>query len=127
MNLGLTYDTGALIGAERDSPLVWALHKRALQQDERPTVPAGVLAEAWRGGPQPKLSLLLKSCRIEDLTQSQAREVGRLSAASGVSDPVDVSVVEGGLRRSDHVVTSNRTQIEQVTQAAGKQLRIVDV
>lgn len=44
----------------------------------RPPVPAGVLAERWRGGPQANLSTLLKGCDIEDLTQAQARAVGAL-------------------------------------------------
>jgi hypothetical protein len=30
---------------------------------------AGVLAEAWRGGPQHRLSMLLQGCKIEDLTE----------------------------------------------------------
>lgn len=62
---GLTYDTGALIAAERDDRLMWALHRATLGRGITPTVPAGVLAEAWRGGPQPRLSSLLKGCHVE--------------------------------------------------------------
>ncbi|MBO0843566.1 MAG: PIN domain nuclease, partial [Nocardioides sp.] len=64
---GLTYDTGALIAAERDARDLWALHEAALRRGVVPTVPAGVLGEAWRGGPQAKLSRLLKGCRTEPL------------------------------------------------------------
>ena len=56
---GLTYDTGALIAAERDNRLMWALHRAALARGVKVTVPAGALGEAWRGGPQARLSMLL--------------------------------------------------------------------
>jgi len=47
-------------------------------------VPAGVLAEAWRGGPQHRLSMLLKGCKVEDL--SAARHAGwERSSRSAVS------------------------------------------
>jgi len=119
---GLTYDTGALIAAERDDRLVWALHRAALGRGLPPTVPAGVLGEAWRGGPQPRLSRMLKGCQVEPLTEQQAREVGVLAERSGLSDTVDLAVAEGALRRNDAVVTSNRTHIEQVADAARRRI-----
>jgi hypothetical protein len=63
-----------------------------------PIVPAGVLGEAWRGGPHHHLSRLLKGCEVEDLTEVQAGQVGVLAARSGLSDTVDLAVVEGALR-----------------------------
>jgi predicted nucleic acid-binding protein len=119
---GLTYDTGALIAAERDDRLLWALHRAALVRSHTPTVPAGVLGEAWRGGPQHHLSRLLKGCTIEDLTEGQAREIGVLAARSALSDTVDLAVVEGALRRDDAVVTSNRAHIDQVADAVSRRL-----
>ena len=73
---GLTYDTGALVAAERDDRLVWSLHRAALARGLPPTVPAGVLAEGWRGGPQATLSRFLKGCHVEDLSEASARAVG---------------------------------------------------
>lgn len=124
---GLTYDTGALIAAERDDRRVWEIHRAAIARGLLPTVPAGVLAEAWRGGPQHRLSRLLKGCDVECLTETQAREVGGLCARSGLDDSVDVAVAEGALRRNDAVVTSNRAHIERVADAAGKRIPIHDV
>lgn len=121
---GLTYDAGALIAAERDDRLLWSLHRAALTRGLAPTVPAGVLGETWRGGPQPTLSRLLKGCRVEPLTETRARAVGALAARSGLSDTVDLSVAEGALRRSDAVVTSNRAHIELVADAVGRRLVI---
>jgi len=124
---GLTYDTGALIAAERDDRLMWALHRAALSRSLAPTIPAGALAEAWRAGPQNRLSRLLKGCRTEALTETQARAVGVLIGRSGLNDTVDVAVVEGAIARNDAVVTSNRSHIEQVADAANRHITIHDV
>jgi len=122
---GLTYDTGALIAAENDDRLLWSFHRAALARGLAPTVPAGVLGEAWRGGPQHRLSSALKGCRVEPLDERQARAVGVLAADCGLDDTVDLAVVEGALRRGDAVVTSNRRHIEQA--ASGRVLLIHDV
>ena len=124
---GLTYDTGALIAAERDERILWSLHRAALGRGIAPTVPVGVLAEAWRGGPQHQMSRLLKGCRVESMNELQARAVGTLIGRSGLADIVDVVVVEGAGRRRDAVVTSNRSHIEQVVNAAGESISIHDV
>ena len=47
---GVTYDTGALIAAERNDRRMWALHAGLLAEEVVPVVPVPVLAEAWRGG-----------------------------------------------------------------------------
>lgn len=121
---GLTYDTGALVAAERDDRIMWSLHRAALRRGLPPTVPAGVLAEGWRGGPQPNLSRLLKGCDTEDLTKTLARAVGALAARADHDDVVDVSVVEGAVRRNDAVVTSNPGHIRKVASAAGANIAI---
>ncbi len=119
---GLTYDTGALVAAERDDRLLWALHRAALVRGLAPVVPAGVLGEAWRGGPQHRLSRMLKGCLIEPLTEVQARAVGVLAASSDLDDTVDLAVAEGALRRHNAVVTSNRADIELVAASVGRRL-----
>jgi predicted nucleic acid-binding protein len=87
-----------------------------------------VLAEAWRGGSrQASLSRLLEMCEVEPLTEDQARRVGVLAGKSSHDDVVDVTVVEGALRRNDAVVTSNETHIRRVGLAAGRRLRIETV
>ncbi|WP_258934176.1 hypothetical protein [Nesterenkonia pannonica] len=124
---GITYDTGALIAAEKGDRRFWAMHYWAAATKEYPTVPAGVLAEAWRGSKSAQIARVLKTCRIEDLTEEQAQKVGTLIGKSGLNDPVDVTVAEGAMRRGDSVVTSNRAHMEQIAHAAGKQLNILDV
>ncbi|MEO6651780.1 MAG: twitching motility protein PilT [Ilumatobacteraceae bacterium] len=124
---GLTYDRGALIAAERDDQLLWSLHRAALRRGLSPTVPSVVIAEAWRGGPQHRLSQFLKGCRVEPLCEEQARAVGALAGSSGLDDIVDVAVVEGALRRGDAVVTSNRSHVAQVADSVQGNLRVHDV
>jgi hypothetical protein len=104
---GVTYDTGALIAAERGDRRVWALHLRALERGIVPTVPAGVLGQGWRGGPQAQMSRMLSGCRVEDLDEARARSAGAACGVAGTSDVVDASVVVGAAARGHLVVTSD--------------------
>jgi hypothetical protein len=125
---GVTYDTGALVAAERNNRQMWALHAGYLAEEVIPTVPAPVLAEAWRGGSrQASLSRLLRMCDTEPMSEELARNVGVLAGKSGHDDIVDVSVVEGAVRRGDAVVTSNLTPIRMVADAADARLRIESI
>lgn len=122
---GVTYDTGALVAAERNDRRMWALHAAFLAEEVVPVVPAPVLAEAWRGGSrQAGLSRLLAMCDVEPLTEKQARDVGVLAGKARQDDIVDVAVVEGAARRRDAIVTSNERHIRRIANAAGVQLRI---
>jgi hypothetical protein len=122
---GVTYDLGALIAAERNDRCMWALHAGFLAEEAVPTVPAPVLAEAWRGGPrQAGLARFLGLCEIDPLTEAQARAVGVLAGRADHDDIVDVSVVEGAARRRDAVVTSNHTSITKIANAARIRLQI---
>jgi hypothetical protein len=122
---GVTYDTGALVAAERNDRAMWALHAGFLAEEVVPTVPAPVLAEAWRGGGrQAGLSRLLAMCEVEPMSEDQARRVGVLAGKAAHDDIVDVTVVEGAARRRDAVVTSNDAHIRAIAQAAGARLGI---
>jgi len=125
---GVTYDTGALVSAERNDRAMWALHAGFLAEEVVPTVPAPVLAEAWRGGGrQASLSRLLALCEVEAMSDEQARRVGVLAGKAGHDDIVDVTVVEGAARRGDAVVTSNDDHIGMIIEAAGVRLHIQHV
>ena len=119
---GITYDTGALLAAEKQRRSLWAMHKRALDRGIRPTVPVGVLAQAWRGGPQAELSRLLSGCRIEPLTEAASRATGVACARSKRADVVDASVVVGALVREDAVLTSDPEDLTIIASALGKGL-----
>lgn len=122
---GITYDTGALVAAERGVRLVWALHRRALERGLRPTVPAAVLAQGWRGGPQAELSRLLKGCRVEPLDELRARAAGAACGRAKTADIVDAVVVVGALARGDLVVTTDRDDIRRLAEALDSRLELV--
>ena len=123
--MGVTYDTGALVAAERNDRRMRALHAGFLAEEVVPTVPAPVLAEAWRSGSrQASLSRLPAMCDVEAMTDAQARQVGILSGKASHDDIVDVAVVEGAIRRGDSVVTSSAAHIIKVASAARNRLAI---
>ena len=123
---GLTYDSGALIGAEGSDRRVWALHRRALERGVTPTIPAAVLAECWRGAAQ--LARLTAGCYVEPLDERAARAAGLLlGVAPDHVEVTDATVVETALRRGDAVVTSNRADLALLAEAAGRRLAIIDV
>ncbi len=122
---GVTYDTGALVAAERNDRRMWALHAGLLAEEVVPTVPAPVLAEAWRGGArQANLARLLALCDVEPMSEHQARQVGTLAGKADHHDIVDVTVVEGAIRRDDAVVTSDEIHIHRIADAVRARLRI---
>jgi hypothetical protein len=53
-----------------------------------------------------------------------AYDVEAAAGKSAHDDVVDVTVVQGAVRRGDAVVTSNLTHIRKVAEAAGTELRI---
>lgn len=115
---GLTLDTGALIQLERGDERVRSLLRHALEEDLPIAVPAGVLAQAWRGGPrQARIARLLAdpAVRVAVLDDPTARAVGLLVARSGHSDVVDVSVVLCAAEHGDVVVTSDPDDLAVVS------------
>lgn len=121
---GITYDAGALLAAEANRRDVWALHARALARGVQPVVPAGVLAQAWRGGPQPSLSRLLRGCRVEDLDEVQARSAGVAGARAGMADAINASVVVGAIARRDLVLTSDSNDLRKLARGLGRRIDI---
>jgi hypothetical protein len=124
---GLTYDSGALIAAERKDPQMWAIHRRALARGVRPVVPAGVITEVYRSGRQARLAQLLTGCEIESL-EAVARAAGVLLGRCAI-DPgaVDASVAEGALRRGDSVVSGNAEHIQALATGVNRKLDVIRI
>lgn len=121
---GVTYDTGVLIAAERSNRRAWALHRRAIERGMVPTVPAGVLGQGWRGGPQAQMSRLLAGCRIEVFDEARARSAGAACGVAGTADVVDASVIVGAGARGDLVVTSDREDLARLREVLGIELHL---
>ncbi len=65
--------------------------------------------------------------RHRALTDGRAKAVGTLASRAGHDDIVDVTVVEGAVRRHDAVVTSNPTHLRKIADAARVRLTIESV
>ena len=123
--MGVTYDAGALVAADRGERRMWARHRALLELREVPTVPAPVVAQAWRGGNrQARLSRLLVGCNVEHLDDGQARRVGELLVKAAESDIVDGTVVEGALRRNDLVLSSDPGDLGSLAAAVLRRLEV---
>jgi hypothetical protein len=123
--MGVTYDAGALVAADRGERRMWARHRALLVAREVPTVPAPVVAQAWRGGNrQALLSRLLAGCDVETLDDNRARSVGALAGRAATTDIVDACVVEGALRRHDLVISSDPTDLATIAGATGRNLEV---
>lgn len=66
---GLVYDAGMLIALESGDRHRWAQHSRTANDNMEVLVPVGVLAQVWRGGPQPLLSRALRGATVVPLME----------------------------------------------------------
>ena len=98
---GLTLDSGALIAFERRDWRVTEVFERAFARRDALTIPAPVLAQAWRGDASARIAMLLKAVVVEVMTEESAKLAGALCASASVSDVVDAAVVAGAARRRD--------------------------
>ena len=126
---GVTYDSGALIAAERSERRMWARHRALLLRRVVPTVPAPVIAQCWRGTPrQAQLARLLAGCETETLDDTRARATGTLAGRTRTrtrtTDIVDTSVVEGALRRGDLIISSDEGGLTAIAAAIGRRVDI---
>jgi hypothetical protein len=116
----ITFDAGALIAIERRSRRMQALLGEIDRRDWQVAVPAGAVAQAWRGGPrQARIAALLSDERTQviALDDPVARAVGLLCGRSGHADVVDVSVALCARQRNLHVVTSDPEDLRAVDDA----------
>jgi hypothetical protein len=123
--MGVTYDAGALVAADRGERRAWARHRALLALREVPTAPAPVVAQAWRSGArQALLARFLVGCNVEVLDDAQARAVGSLLARAGTADIVDACVVEGAVRRHDVVVSSDPVDLRTIADSLNRRLEV---
>jgi hypothetical protein len=121
---GLVYDTGALVAAERRDTGIALLHQHAVRTKVRPIVPAVVLAQAWRGGPQPGLSMLIKGCLILPIEEHLSRAAGTVCGQARASDVVDALVVVTAVTFGAAIVTSDPDDLYHLADAIAAKLTI---
>ena len=122
---GVTYDSGALIAAERGERRMWVRHRALLLRRVVPVVPAPVLAQCWRGtARQAQLARFQAGCQTEPLDDTHARATGALIGHAGTTDIVDACVVESALRRGDLVITSDGGDLKAIAYAVSRRIDI---
>lgn len=112
---GLTLDTGALIGFERNDRRFMIHLKAALLDGREITVPAVVVAEAWRGGPRAaRIARLLAGCEVERIDEGLAKKAGEALAVVAQAGTVDALVMASASQRGDPVLTSDPKDLDQL-------------
>lgn len=117
---GLTLDTGALIALEAGSRRMALRVEQAVASSAELAIPAGVVAQAWRGGArQVRIAKLLQLqvTSIVALDAKLALRVGARCASAGSTDVVDVSVAICASDRGHPVVTSDPGDIAAIDPA----------
>ena len=113
----MTLDAGALIAVERHSDRMRALLRQALQRGVPVYVPAGVLAQVWRGAnrQQPVAALLAhRHVSVVCLDEAQAKAIGELCGRSATSDVVDASVVLCSRLTESTVISSDPADLRRL-------------
>ena len=123
--MAVTLDAGALLLADRSDRRFWAWWKRAVQLGEDLTVPAPVLAQAWRdGSQQSNLSRMLKACRFVPMSEALSRRSGELCGRTRTADVVDALVAVIAAEHGDDIFTSDPDDIRPLLLAAGGRGRV---
>jgi hypothetical protein len=121
-----TLDAGALIALDRGDRDTWALLAEVEQADQRPVIPAPVIAQAWRGGArQARLATVLSSADIVTADGPLSRRAGELLAAAGTADVLDALVALVAQDRPGHeVLTSDPDDIHHLLETLHIERRI---
>jgi len=93
--------------------MVVALIEQAEEAAADTVVPAGALAQVWRGGPRmARLARLLAGVEVDALDEARAKEVGLRLGAHDRADVVDAHVASCGAERAAAIATSDPDDIE---------------
>ena len=128
----LVLDTGALISLDRNDRTAWAMLRNAADDSAQVSVPAGVVAQAWRGGSrQALLARALVHCDEVPLEGALARSTGILCGRSGTADVIDASVALVAAARSrtgpTALVTSDPTDLRRLLETLDASVRLVTI
>lgn len=118
MSESVTRDAGALIALEKNDERMRALCDRTLSRSTlRAFVPAGVVAQVWRGGSrQARLAILLGdlATTVVPLDFERAQAAGALCGGAQTRDVIDASVVLCAREHSTSIVTSDPEDITRL-------------
>ena len=109
----LTFDTGALIALERRRQRMKEIVERAIEREQRITVPADVVGEWWRGRSDVR-DAILESVDVEPLSEDLAKRAGEAIALVKGASLVDAVVMASAASRGDIVYTSDVEDLERL-------------
>ncbi len=110
-------DAGALIALERRDRRMLALLREVVEARVASHVPAGVVAQVWRGRPRQHAVVRLlraQAMRVHPFDEAVAYRVGLLLASSHTSDVVDGHVAILGRSLRATVVTSDADDLRRL-------------
>lgn len=106
--MGLTFDTGALIGLERRRATIRKVFATAIENAVPIVVPTVVIAEWWRRGAHEKeRTTILRAVRVEVLDVYVARLAGIAIGLVPGAGTIDAIVMASAASRGDVVYTSD--------------------
>ena len=123
----VVYDAGALIAAERNDRRFWADHRVRLEGGVVPIVPAPVVAQVSRAPSQVQLRRLLRGCDVVPMTEQGAHDAGGLLAKARTSDVVDAVVAMVAVASHADVVSSGRSEIDELVRYAGGVGQVIEI
>lgn len=119
-SVGVVFDAGALLEVERGTPWLIALLAEIAAAGGEVFIPAGALAQMWRGSRAVRLARLThaQEATIVPLDSPTAYAIGELLATSGMRDVIDASVVLVARRQGYPIVTSDIRDLRRLDPAA---------
>jgi predicted nucleic acid-binding protein len=111
----VTFDTGVLIALERRHAGALALLRACRISRARITIPAGVVAEWWRGTHR----ALMECGSLEPLSPELAQRAGELLAQTKGSNAIDATVVASAAQRGDLIVTGDADDLRLLAASMG--------
>jgi hypothetical protein len=117
---GVTLDAGALLEIERGAYWLMTLLAEFRASGGEIAIPAGVLAQAWRGPRSVRIARLASAREtvVVPLDDLSARAIGEILAASGTSDVIDASVVLTARLLGHPIVTSDVADLRRLDPSA---------
>ncbi|MBV9946073.1 MAG: hypothetical protein JOZ69_04405 [Myxococcales bacterium] len=123
--VGLTFDTGALIGLEHKRHRIRRVFATAVRDNVRITVPAAVLVEWWRGRTD-LAEDVLAAVDVDPLDDALAKMAGEALAAVPRATAVDAVVMASAAKRGDSVYTADYEDLTRL-QAHFRGVRVLAV
>lgn len=124
----LILDAGAFIALARDDRGMWRRLKAARTRGELPLTHGGVVGQVWRGrgARQALLARALDGIDVRALDEPLGRRAGALLARAGSADVIDAALVLLA-EDTDHIVTSDITDLRELAVAADRHVDLIRV